>query len=58
MKGLVKIYARPKLNLPVMVAAWPGIANVPLLVATYLARKLDFKRLGEIAAGQVSLPAL
>jgi len=50
MKGLVRFYARPKLNSPVMVAAWPGIGNVSLLVATYLERKLDFKRLGVIEA--------
>jgi len=33
-----------------MVAAWPGIGNVSMLVATYLERKLDFKRLGVIEA--------
>jgi len=50
MKGLVKLYARPKLNSPNMVAAWPGISNVSIIVATYLERKLNFKRLGEIEA--------
>ena len=50
MKNLVKIYARPKLNSPVMLAAWPGIGNVSIIVATYLQRKLGFKRLGEIEA--------
>ncbi len=50
MKGLVKIYARPKLNSPNMVAAWPGISNVSIIVATYLKRKLDFKELGEVNA--------
>ncbi len=48
MKKLVKIYARPKLNSPVMLATWPGIGNVATIAATYLARKLTFKRLGEI----------
>jgi len=33
-----------------MLAAWPGIGNVALIVATYLKRKLDFKELGEIEA--------
>ena len=33
-----------------MIAAWPGIGNVSMLVATYLERKLDFKRLGEVEA--------
>ncbi len=50
MKGLVKLYARPKLNSPVLLAAWPGIGNVSIIVATYLERKLNFKRLGEIEA--------
>ncbi|MBI2328902.1 MAG: PAC2 family protein [Chloroflexi bacterium] len=50
MKGLVKLYARPKLNSSNMLAAWPGISNVSMLVATYLARKANFKRLAEIEA--------
>jgi len=50
MNKLVKIHARPKLNSPVMLAAWPGIGNVAMIVATYLQRKLAFKKLGEIKA--------
>ncbi|MFC2060746.1 PAC2 family protein [Chloroflexota bacterium] len=50
MKGLVKIYARPKLNEPNMLAAWPGIGNVSIIVATYLEKMLNFKRLAEIEA--------
>ena len=50
MEKLIKIRARPKLNSPVMLAAWPGIGNVALIVATYLKRKLDFKELGEVEA--------
>ena len=50
MKDLVKLYARPKLNSPSMLAAWPGIGNVSIIVATYLKRKLDFNELGEIEA--------
>ncbi len=50
MNDLVKLHARPKLNSPNMIAAWPGIGNVSMLVATYLERKLDFKRLGEVEA--------
>jgi proteasome assembly chaperone (PAC2) family protein len=48
MKNLIKLYARPKLKSPIMLASWPGIGNVSLIVATYLLRKLDFKELGEI----------
>ena len=33
-----------------MLAAWPGISNVSIIVATYLQRKLDFKKLGEVEA--------
>ena len=50
MNNLVKIYARPKLNSPDMLAAWPGIGNVASIVATYLERKLGFKELGEVVA--------
>ena len=31
-----------------MLASWPGIGNVSVIVATYLLRKLDFKDLGEV----------
>jgi len=50
MKGLVKLYARPKLNSPNMLTVWPGIGNVAVIVASYLERKLNFKELGEIDA--------
>jgi len=52
MKGLVKLSAQPKLNSPNMLAAWPGIGNVAMIVATYLLKKLDFKELGEIEASR------
>jgi len=48
LSDLVKLYARPRLKAPNMLAAWPGIGNVAMIVATYLQRKLDFKDLGEI----------
>jgi len=50
MNNLVKIHARPKLNSPNLLAAWPGIGNVSMIVATYLKAKLDFKELGEVEA--------
>lgn len=50
MNDLVKLYARPRLKSPVMLAAWPGVGSVSILVAQYLLRKLEFKRLGEIQA--------
>ncbi len=52
MKGLVKLYAQPRLNSPNMLTAWPGVGNVAVIVATYLQRKLDFKELGEIEASR------
>ena len=52
MKKLVKISAKPKLKSPVMLAAWPGIGNVAMLVANYLLEKFDFKDLAEIDANQ------
>ena len=50
MSHLVKLYARPKLNSPNMLAAWPGVSNVSIIVANYLQRKLDFKKLGKVEA--------
>ncbi len=35
-----------------MLAAWPGVGNVAIIVATYLERKLGFKELGEIEASR------
>jgi proteasome assembly chaperone (PAC2) family protein len=50
MNKLVKLHARPRLRSPNMLASWPGISNVSIIVATYLKRKLDFKKLAEIEA--------
>jgi len=44
----LKFYAHPKLKEPVMLAAWPGIGNVAMIVANYLLDKLPFKDLAEI----------
>jgi proteasome assembly chaperone (PAC2) family protein len=45
-----KVYARPKFKAPVMLAAWPGIGNVSMIVANYLLDKLPFKDLAEVDA--------
>ena len=50
MKNLIKLYGRPKLNSPNLLAAWPGIGNVSIIVAQYLLGKADFKELGEVNA--------
>ncbi len=48
--SLVRVYARPKLKSPVLLAAWPGIGNVSIIVANYLLDKLEFKDLAELDA--------
>jgi len=50
MADLIKVRARPKLNTPNMVAAWPGISEVATIAAAYLKKKLSFRPLGEINA--------
>jgi hypothetical protein len=50
MSNVIKIHARPKLNAPNMLAAWPGIGNVAMIVAQYLRSKLNFKELGALEA--------
>ena len=52
MNKLVKLCARPRLKSPIMLAAWPGVGDVAMIVATYLQRKLDFKELGEVEASK------
>ena len=52
MKGIVKLHARPKLNTPNMLAAWPGIGNVATIIANYLRSNMSFKELGTIEASQ------
>jgi proteasome assembly chaperone (PAC2) family protein len=46
MSDIIKITARPKLNKPNLLAAWPGIGNVAMIIANYLKAKLPFKELG------------
>jgi proteasome assembly chaperone (PAC2) family protein len=50
MNSIIKIHARPKLNSPNLLAAWPGIGNVATIIANYLETKLGFKELGELEA--------
>jgi len=46
----IRLSARPKLKDPILLAAWPGVGNVALIVAQYLLRHLPFKDLGRIEA--------
>ena len=48
MNESVRLHVRPRLKTPNMLAAWPGVGNVAMIVAAYLQRKLNFKELGEI----------
>lgn len=50
MNGLVKYYAHPRLDSPSLIAVWPGVGNVAVIVANYLRKQLVFKRLAEIDA--------
>ncbi|MCX7911727.1 MAG: PAC2 family protein [Dehalococcoidales bacterium] len=46
--SVIRITARPKLRTPNLLAAWPGIGNVAMILAAYLRAKLPFKDLGYI----------
>jgi uncharacterized protein len=48
MRDLIRVTARPKLNSPNLLATWPGVGNVAIIIATYLTSKLNFKELAEI----------
>ena len=53
----MKLYKRPRLRQPRLVAAWPGIGNVALTVANYLVQKLGAEEIGEIEPLDFFLPA-
>ncbi len=44
----IKLYAEPKLEEPVLVAAWPGIGNVGIIAVDSLKTQLMAEELGEI----------
>ncbi len=48
MKSGVKLYQRPRLKEPYLIAAWPGMGNVALKTVRYLQEKLNAQELGEI----------
>jgi len=50
MNNIIKITARPRLRSPNLLAAWPGIGNVAMIIANYLKAKLPFKELGYLEA--------
>lgn len=48
MRDVIKVMAHPRLNTPNLLAAWPGVGNVAIIISTYLTTKLNFKDLAEI----------
>jgi proteasome assembly chaperone (PAC2) family protein len=50
MKEFIRLSSHPKLNAPNLLASWPGVGNVAIIIATYLTSKLNFKDLAEIEA--------
>jgi len=48
MRDIIRSFARPKLNQPNLLAVWPGVGNVAMIIATYLSSKLNLKDLAEI----------
>ena len=50
MSSVVKITGRPKLQTPNLLAAWPGVGNVAVVIANYLKAKLPFRDLGYLDA--------
>jgi len=47
-EGSIRVDREPKLESPSLIAAWPGIANVALTAASYLADKLAAREFAEI----------
>ncbi|OGO58805.1 MAG: hypothetical protein A2025_00380 [Chloroflexi bacterium RBG_19FT_COMBO_47_15] len=48
MRGVVKLYKEPRVKSCDLIAAWPGIGNVALIVAKYIKDKLKAEEIGEI----------
>ena len=44
----IRLYRRPRLRSPIMLAAWPGIADVSLIICRYLIEKLGAEEMGEV----------
>ena len=48
MKNPVVFYKEPRPKACDLIAAWPGIGNVSLIVAKYMVGKLDAEEIGEV----------
>jgi hypothetical protein len=52
----LKLFAKPDLRKPCLVAAWPGMGNVALTAVNYLKDKLNATALGELAPAEFYAP--
>lgn len=52
----VKVFERPELKKPFLVAAWPGMGNVAVTAVNYLKEKLGAKLLGEMPSMEYFAP--
>ncbi|MCJ7605378.1 MAG: PAC2 family protein, partial [Dehalococcoidales bacterium] len=50
MNSVSKITGRPRLRTPSLIATWPGVGNVAMVIANYLRAKLPLKDLGYLEA--------
>jgi len=53
----VKLYKRPELKRPYLVAGWPGMGGVAIITASYLRQKLNAPAFGEIEPYDFFSPA-
>ncbi len=54
---MIKEVSRPRLNDPILIAAWPGMGEVAYRTALFLREVLDFKMLAKLEAGDFFKPA-
>ena len=53
----IQLYREPELNNPIMLACWPGIANIGIMAFDSLRVELDMEELGEIEPWDFSYPS-
>jgi proteasome assembly chaperone (PAC2) family protein len=56
MSEQLKLYEKPDLKKPCLVAAWPGMGNVALTAVHYLKDKLGATPLGELTSTEYFAP--
>jgi proteasome assembly chaperone (PAC2) family protein len=53
---MIKIYSKPKIKKPILIAAWPGMGGVAFKNVSYLMQKLHVKEFAEIPSTIYSPP--